>query len=188
MLRKRLLTLACVAGILAFGACFLPPLPPSPHREPPPSPYANLQGIHSIGVDVTNSSESHHVDPTVLARAVVENINWRASANGVYAHVKNVVSGEEGLLEIEVLSENALSSSPSAVVGMVTRNFKVEMSATLKSNDGKVLWHAARASYPVSQDFPVDYSADPWNESLSQRRLADALSNALVYRMLYVAD
>jgi len=35
MVEKKLLTLAGVVGILACGACFLPPLP---QHEPPPPP------------------------------------------------------------------------------------------------------------------------------------------------------
>src|ERR1035438_9069294 len=85
MLEKKLLTLACAAGILACGACFLPPLPE--HHRPPPLPARlALAGIQSIRVSVTNTSESHHLDPSDLALAVTKSINELTNETGVSAY------------------------------------------------------------------------------------------------------
>ena len=54
MFEKKMLTLCCAIGILAFGACFLPPLP---QRQPPPPPIrSGLRGLSNVEVAVANQS------------------------------------------------------------------------------------------------------------------------------------
>jgi hypothetical protein len=68
MLNKKLLTLACAAGILVCGACgmFDRPLPP---------PMRLFVGIHTVRVVVTNKSATHQIDADGVQQAIIKELN-----------------------------------------------------------------------------------------------------------------
>jgi hypothetical protein len=175
MVEKKLLTLACAAGILACGACFLPPLPE--HQPPPLPPRLSLQGIQSIQVSVTNASESHHLNPTDLAQSVIQSINEQATETGVSAYDQRYA--RDAVLEIIVLSESATPSTTSDK----KVSFMIGITATLTRQDGAVIWRETDAKYPFSYNLTSDRSADTWQNAFLRTWLTNMLGTRLVHRM-----
>ena len=144
MFSKKLLTLACVVGILAFGGCIFIPSGPAP---PPAPPRVEFTGIQMIEVAVSNVSESHHLDSTDLAQAVVKEINDHAKYTTMKAEVqKRIGAAGDAVLKITVLSETAVPV-PAAKTPHWTFEFKI--SSTLTTADGKVVWGRTNESYAV---------------------------------------
>jgi|ERR1035438_1476691 hypothetical protein len=178
MVEKKLITLACAIGILACGACFLPPLPE--HRPPPPPPLPQrlaLAGIQSIRVSVTNTSELHRLNPSDLARAVTKSINEQVNETGVSAYDQRYAG--DAVLEIQVLSESS-KPFPSGQKGMV---FEVTISATLTRKGGDVMWRETSVAYPIACFFAQADSSDVRNEPSVRNWVMSTLSNRLVNRM-----
>jgi len=182
MLEKKLVTLVCAAGILACGACFLPPLPQ--HRPQPPQVQLDLQGVQSIRVEVTNNSEPHHLDPSELAQAIANSINWRTKETGVNAHVQKEAG--DAILAITVLNESVTSETTPANGGAVRWTFEVKTSASLTKLNGQTLWHYTEADSRFSRNFALEGHADAWRDPVLQNWLLASLSQRLVYRMFYL--
>src|SRR5271170_4257207 len=135
MLTRKLLTLTFAVGTLAWGVCFLPPLP---HRTPHPPPiHIDLKGIQSIRVVAKNSSDSQHLDPAILAREVANNPNLYIKETGVKAGTVKENGVEDAVLEITVLSENAAPVSPRPMSTIADWAFKIRISASLTKHDGQ---------------------------------------------------
>ena len=183
MLAKKLVTLVCAAGILACGACFLPPLPQ--HPPPPPPRKLDLQGIQSIRVEVTNASEFHHHDPSDLAQAVANAINWRTRETGVNAHIQKEAGDGDAVLAITVLSETATPETTPESDGSTRWSFIVETSATLTKLNGQRVWHETEVNFRVNRSFAQQDPALLWKEPTLAPWLSGALSQRVVYRMLY---
>jgi hypothetical protein len=185
MLEKKLVTLLCAAGILACGACFLPPLPQRP--PPPPPPHLDLQGIQSIRVEVTNNSESHHLDPSDLAQAVANSINWQGKETRVDVHVQKEACDDDAVLAIVIVNESAALGA-TAAKGDPNKEwlFEVKISATLTRKDGQVVWSETDSGPRFSRKLAQTDPAEVWNDPIVRNSLTLALGNRLVYRMLYV--
>jgi len=187
MLEKKLLTLACAAGILACGACFLPPLPE--HHPPPPPPplQIELQDIHDIRVHVTSVAEAHHLDPQELAEAVAKAINvqsWRTRLN---AHADKETGDGDAVLEIAIVDEIATPGA-AATNGAPGNDwlFHVKTSSTLTRKDGSVLWSETDDGLRFSRRLSPQDAADVWHDPAVAHPLILAIGNRLVYRMVYV--
>ena len=176
MVEKKLLTLACAVGILACGACFLPP---APYRPPPPR--IELQGIQSIRVAAANVSESHHVDPSALAQAVANSVELRARETGVNATAQGSAGPADAVLAITVLNESA-TPSPSSDKRL---SLLINISATLTRQDGAVIWRETNAPYQFSYNLRSDDSEDVWQSAFLRTWVTNMLGNRLVYRMFY---
>ena len=178
MVEKKLITLACAVRILVCGACFLPPLPE--HQPPPPPlPRLALAGIQSIRVSVTNTSESHHLDPLDLARAVTKSINEQANETGISAY--DQIYAGDAVLAITVLSESATPST----TGDKKVSFLIDISATLTRQDGAVIWRETDAAYPFSYNLTSDHSEDAWQNAFLRTWLTNMLGTGLVHRMFH---
>jgi hypothetical protein len=177
MVEKKLLTLACAVGILACGACFLPPLP---EHQPPP-PRIELQGIQSIRVAAANVSELHHIDPSALAKAVANSIELRARETGVNATAQGSAGPADAVLAITVLSESAiLSLSSNKRLSLL-----INVSATLTRQDGAVIWRETDAAYQFSYSLRSDDSEDVWQSAFLRTWVTNMLSTRIVNRMFY---
>jgi len=177
MVEKKLLTLAGVVGILACGACFLPPLP---QHEPPPPPVRNgFDGVHSIRVEVTNASPSHHLDRAALAQKIAETINEQSWKTKVIAHVGKEAGDENAVLVITVLSETVVSAKP----GRMT--FLLKDSAALTRLDGTLVWRETEAGNWITRHVDEENAADAWKEPGLVNRVDKELSDRLVFRMFY---
>ena len=184
MLEKKIVMLVCAAGILACGACFLPPLPQRP--PPPPPPRLDLQGIQNIRVEVTNNSESHYLDSGNLAEAVANSINWRTKETGVSAHVQKEAGEGDAVLAITVLNETATPETTPKNGGATQWSFFIKTSATLTKQNGQVAWHETEAGSRFSRALAQDDPIAVWKDPSLQSGLSFALSRRMVYRMFYV--
>jgi hypothetical protein len=180
MVKKKLLVLAGVVGILACGACFLPPLPE--HEPPPPPVRIGLDGVQSIRVEVANASPSHHLDSAALARKIAETINEQSWKTKVNAHVGKEAGGEDAVLVITVLSET-MEAAPPAKTGSMT--FHVKDSATLTRLDGALVWRETEAGNWITRNVVEENAADAWKEPGLVDGLDKELSDRLVFRMFY---
>jgi hypothetical protein len=176
MVEKKLITLACAIGILACGACFLPPMP----YHPLP-PHLELQGIQSIRVEAANVSESHHLDPPVLANAVANSIELQARETGVSAYDRRYAGVGAAVLQINVLSESATTSLSSDKRLSVVIN----VSATLTRQDGQVIWRETDAPYRFGYNLRPDDSEDVWQSAFLRTWVTNLLGTELVHRMFY---
>jgi hypothetical protein len=179
MLEKKLLTLAGALGILACGACFLPPLPE--HRSPLPQ----LQGVRRIRVVVASSSDSQHVDPSALAQAVAFRINLETSGTGAKAYVGDKAEDRDGILYIAVLKASATPGSAPVANGLVLWSLDLTISATLTDSGGRVVWQEEDGDYRLSRSFPPKDPAEIWNDPIFRNWLARSAGDRLVERMLH---
>ncbi len=179
MLEKKLVTLASAAGILACGACFLPPLPQ--HRPPPPV-RIGIEGIQSIRVEVINASTTHRLDPAGLAQQVASTINEHPWNTKINAHVGKEDGEGDAVLEISVLSETIDAETP-AKPGNV--RFVIKDSATLTRQDGALVWRETEAGSSIARNVAEGDPADAWKNPALVDGVDKALSNRLVFRMFY---
>jgi hypothetical protein len=179
MVKKKLLTLAGVVGILACGACFLPELPQ--HTTPPPPPvHIWLDGVQSIRVEVANASPSHHLDSAALARKIADAINEQSWKTKVNAHVGKQAEGEDAVLAITVLSETAVPAKS----GRLT--FLIKDSATLTRLDGALVWRETEAENWLMQSADNEgYAEATWKFPGFLNQVDNQLSARVVYRLLY---
>jgi hypothetical protein len=146
MFSKKLLTVACVVGILAFGGCiFIPSGNVAP--PPPPPPRLELRGIQNIQVAATSLSESNHINPSALAQAVTNNINSRTVVTGIKAEVQKEGEIRGAALKISILSETATRDTNQPSVTAIRWIFLLKISATLTKPDGQVVWSETNADY-----------------------------------------
>jgi hypothetical protein len=176
MLKKKLLTLACAAGVLACGACFLPP---APYRPPP---GLDLHGVQRIRVEAENVSESHHLGPSGVASAVATSINWLAGETRVAASSQNEAGVAQSVLHVSVLSESMLPYRS----GEKRLSFQIKISATLTKPNGTLAWRETGAVYSTTYHGPSESTADAWEDPNVQRwvnaEVGSKLANSIFYR------
>jgi hypothetical protein len=178
MVEKKLLTLAGVVGILACGACFLPPLPQ--HKPTPPPIRNGFDGVQSIRVEVANASPSHHLDSADLSRKIADAINEQSLKTKVNAQVGKEAGGEDAVLAITVLSETA----EQAKSGRLT--FDIKDSATLTRQDGALVWRETEADNWLMQSADNEaYVAAAWKVPGFLNQADKELSDRMVSRMFY---
>lgn len=181
MLEKKLLTLACALGILACGACFLPPLPE--HRPPaPPPPIASL-GVNNICVSVTNRSDAPHIDPAVFAGRVIVNINRRSPAGAPRARFCGGAS-PDATLQISIAGESVALEQSNPPSANLRYTFHLRIDATLVTPDGAVLWTDSRPDYQ-SNTLTLPGSANPWKSPGFDAWVHHQVCDRLVSRMLF---
>jgi hypothetical protein len=181
MLEKKLVTLAAVAGILLCGGCIFIP---SGSEPPAPPPLIDLQGVHRVEVEVTESSAAHHVEPAALARTVADTINWKTKGNGIKAVAPKTPGKADAVLQITILDESAVPlAKQTADYARFTFHFKV--SAKLTGQDGKVIWEEKNADYPLPLRYDPEDPSGVWKADAMRRDLFVELSIRLVDRMMY---
>jgi len=182
MLERKLVTLACAAGILATGACFLPPLP---DRKPPAPPIAlDLLGVKTIGVSVVDKSSGQHISSSGVASA----IELRLATDGRRANL-SAFPAEDGkehdaLLEVTILSVSAAPGADPAGSGIVW-DLNVNVSAVLTKTGGSVIWHEDDPLYHVRHRTRQEPEETMWKDDpIVQRQLSQGVANRLVFRLL----
>jgi hypothetical protein len=185
MLRKKLLTLACVLAILAFGGCIFIP------SGPPKAPRIEFNGIRTIQVDVANNSESHHIDPAQLARAVVKSINSDASATGIKGQLPQAQQAQpqaatpDAVLKITVLSESATLAPVTKLEKNPYWTFQFRISTTLTKSDGEVVWSRTNADFPNVRTYARKDPPEGWQNPALLRDITSRLGTDLLVRMYY---
>ena len=173
MLSKKLVTLGGALGILACGACFVPPQRPY-HPPPAPPPPASLRGIRTIAVQVSNDSESRHLPAAELAAMVARNIGLLGSEPHITATTDGAAD-PDARLGIEIRRETATPQPVDLNWAIV-----IEASSTLTARDGRVLWSEAR-SYTTARRFPAQDPEQVWQNSQIRTWLAWTLANRMMH-------
>ena len=168
MLRKKLLTIACAAGILACGACFLPPLP---QRKAPLPP--TLASIHLIAIDVEDGTSRTLFDPRIMSNATASKFNQLWTDFPVRAEAFNETAPRDAVLKITVLRKTA-SCNPEGSNKQLC-SFELIVSFTLIAGDGKMLQSAPQKS----SGFRVVYKRDSLPENLDENPFRQAASYSL---------
>ncbi len=184
MLEKKLITLGCAVGILACGACFLPPLPQ--HEPMPPPVRLDLQGIRRIRVEVTNESQSHDLDPNALANWIEIRIDSQARRAGVktFSQRDHASVDADAVLKVAVLDESALPVRMRSNGSDEDWNFQVNISGVLTKKNGQVVWRETDGNYQFSHELTSLAAADILSQPDVRNWLTLAVGRRLVARML----
>jgi hypothetical protein len=182
MLERKLVTLACAAGILASGACFLPPLP---NRAPASPPIAlDLQGVKNIGVRVINKSSVQRLSASDVAGF----IERRLALEGRRAHLAAYPAGDDtpqdAVLQVTILSESATPAAYANGTG-IAWDLNVSASAVLTKTGGRVIWQETDESYHIRYETRQESEDALWKEDpVAKSRLSQGVANRLVFRLL----
>jgi hypothetical protein len=183
MLEKKVITVACAVGILACGACFLPPLPE--HQPPPPPVLLDLQGIQRIRVEVTNTSESRNLDSDALARWIKIRINSEFRSAGVKAvsQKESVREKTDAVMQVTVLKESAILKRMEPDGFEADWDFQINISAVLAKNDGQVVWRESDGEYRFYEKFPALETGIVLRHPDTKEWLVNGIGQRLVSRM-----
>ena len=184
MLRKQLITLAAILGILGCGACFLPNLVDRDPIPPPPPLKIDLRGVRMIGVTVSDDSKAPLLDPAMLSQRVAEYGNFRSRDTKVKWRVHRESGNEDARLKISILKESAVKvpqTTPSAAQKWALR---LTISSTLTTRDGRVIWQDTNRNRDLA---PAITAADETEflQKLSHPWIYGALSYPLIKSMFY---
>lgn len=190
MLRKKLLTVACVVGILACGACFLPPGDNGPSYPPPPPPSApqlrtELHGVKAIRVVVDDATEAHFLDASQVARAVSAHLLEQASQSHISLEKGETLQPGDALLRIILQSTTAVPHNPVAGNPARVWQFHLIYTATLTDASGKTVWQRKEQPYAHMYELQVNDPADVWTTPEVQGRFPNAFGSNVVHEMLY---
>jgi hypothetical protein len=181
MEREKLIALAAVAGILAYGACFLPP-PRLPAPPRPPRPHLDLRGSKRLRVTVTNTSDTHHFDAGMLEGCLADSINRRREAGVPAAVAGGEASAGDSILSIVIERESAVAEAQQLANDSTTWDFDVTISASAERADGVVVWKQAGRVYQGVVLTAKD--GDPWNSAAIGVRAHYYICDPLAVQML----
>jgi len=189
MLGKKLLTIGCVLGILACGACFGPVY----HGPPPPAPppLRPMEGVHTIRVTVTNASDTKHFASSRLAQSVIDQINYlsRRRNSGLHAIGSEAAKPADAILAVTILTETPYSVNRLASLGQAEWKVACKASATLTANDGRVIW--SDPNLLLTEQFSLDHASDQgatfnWDAPIVKNQTLYMMGFTLVGRMIYL--
>jgi hypothetical protein len=171
MVKKKLLTLAGVVGILACGACFLPPLP----QKKAPLPPA-LSSVHEIAVQVEDGAAGNLFDPVIMSKATADVFNQFWMDYQVRAEAYNTGGHGDAVLIITVLNKTT-----SCVPKGDGEYCSIELIAsyTLTAVDGRVLLSRPRESskngiWQQGSSLPENLKANTFRRLASESLAATA--------------
>lgn len=168
MFEKKLLTLAGVVGILASGACLLPPLPQKKASLPPV-----LASVRRITIQVEDGTSGNLFDPLILSNATAGNFNQLWKDFPVRADAINVGESSDAALRITV-HRKTVSCKPESKKGLFC-SYEMIISVTLTATDGTIL----KSRQQVSSKFGLWYHDDSLNENLNANPLRQQASYSL---------
>ncbi len=182
MRRQKLVTLGCVTGVLACGACFLPP--PSPRRPQPPRPLARIELGKSkrIRVTVMNNAEANAIDLAMMEGCVADSINNRHVVGVPPAVGGGSAQSDDAVLQVTMEKETAAQEPQQLSPGYTTWDFDVTLSAVLVRADGDAVRHAFSEVY---RGVAVTRAGEsPWTAQVFPARAKYYVCDPLVGRML----
>lgn len=180
MLEKKLLTLACAIGILAFGACFLPPIYHNP-PAPPPSLRPELSHIRTLHVRVTEASQPGHIDTDRVAKSISEEVKLLTDG---YIVVTPASSTADAVLDVTVTQENASAQTVNPASGNTIWLFEINFSSSLTTVYGAVPWKSVDDRVHFAQAISPHHSQDIWKERIIRREAPDALAARVAAQLL----
>lgn len=152
------MTVVCAIGILACGACFLPP----PRQTLPPPPRIDLRGSRDISVVVTNVSETHHIDADAFGRWIADAINEDSGPSGPKAHGGGKPNPGEAVLQISIKKESAESRTDTIPPALSVWTLSTTIDAMLLAADGTVVLHLSNDEYRSNARRRASDSQDIW--------------------------
>jgi hypothetical protein len=158
MMKQKLLTVAGVLGILACGACFLPPIGQKQPTAPPINP--KLTGIHKIRVEVAETVDPGHLDIIELARSTASDISAEASGRGIKALTSE--GRVDATLSIVITDESAFQTRMNDINGAVNWRYDVIWDATLTTSDGNIRWQEKNRRVRFSHWFSQPPGENVW--------------------------
>lgn len=184
MLRKQLITLAAILGILGCGACFLPNLVDRDPIPPPPPLTIDLHGVHTIGVTVSDDSKASLLDPAMLAQRVAEYGNFRSRDTKVKFRVHRDGENEDAQLKIAILKESAVKIPQTAPGTAQKWALRLVISSTLTARDGRVIWQEMDRNRDLRTPITAADETE-FLQKLSHPWIYGALSYPLIKSMFY---
>jgi hypothetical protein len=193
MVEKKLFTLACVLGILACGACFGPdknqsppvsrPIRIHPPTISPPKPI-DLTGIRKILIKVTNSTETHHVDPGVLGRMIASSFNFHEHSYIPRAYTQGAPQPGDAVLQVTIVKE---ITGPEAAINAQEppgQFLDLFMDASLTQDDGKVIWSESKLYFRFADTGRWLPSRNPWGSWDFKDWLHNEVATWLYFRIV----
>jgi hypothetical protein len=181
MLKKQLLTLAAIVGILACGACFAP----SRYTPPPPPPIA-VEGLKNLRVVVRDGTGSARLNPAALAAVIVQNFNYRFHNNGLSAHLAEQ-PGDDGIAEVKIVSVTAARNPDVVANGEQSWKFEVKTVVSLTRSNGQVLWQGAEATDSPQLNSYATEEEEMWRDPFVQSQLLRAVGGRVVHTVAFQA-
>jgi len=157
MLDKKLLTVGSAIGILAMGACFLPPDRSPSHPLPP-----YLRSIHSIAILVEDATGESPMDSYTMSAATAGRFNRLGAEFPVHAAPQRVGTYSDVVLHI-VVTQKSLSHVRTAGSRELWE-FQISTDSTLISNNGQFLWNLPNGAVRVTRWFPADAGTPSWTD------------------------
>lgn len=184
MVRKQLLTVGCVLGILACGACFLPPIKTTPTYPPAPL-REELHGIKAIRVVVDDASATHFVDASQVAACVTQNLDGRAGRTHIRSDNRETPRAGNALLRITIKNVTTTENQYAQQGAAKRWSLGVTIDATLSDADGKTLWEQKDQTYRDDDSFESDDPATIWKTSRALNWLSGRFSDQILGAMFY---
>jgi hypothetical protein len=177
MFEKKLVTLCCAVGILACGACFLPPLP---ERKTPLPPA--LASVHNIAIHVEDGTAGNLFDPLIMSNATAGNFNRLWNEFAVRAEGFSTGKPSDAALRITVLRKTA-----SCIPGDKGRQFcSIEMIASFNvtAADGRILQSNLEERSKFGLWVTGNSLPETWNSNPFRQEAAYALARTAGVKLL----
>ncbi len=166
MVKKQLLTLAAVVGILACGACFMPDLPEHKPASPPMPPA--LASVHMIAIHVEDGIGGNLFDPSIMSNATARNFNQLWQEFPVRAEAYNALGPSNAALRITVLRKT--TSCKPGYNGNQFCSFEMIASFTLTDAEGRILISRPQENWNFNfwqknDSLPNNLNSNPFRQS-----------------------
>jgi hypothetical protein len=179
MHRRKLLTVACALGVLACGACFLPPL-----REPPPPLPPSLAAVRTIAVQIEDSSAHDLIHEAPMSAAVASNFN-RLWAEFPVRALPYVEAGRyDAVLKVTIIQKTVSGGSTSH--GNQLWTFEILASLALTASDGRILQSETNQRSRFGFSSKIGLAPGTWNSAPIRNQAAYALAMTVGDRLLFV--
>jgi hypothetical protein len=184
MLRKKLLTIACVTGILACGACFLPPIKTTPTY--PPAPLRDeLRGIKAIAIFVDDGSGSHFLAAGQVKGLLAANVDARQNQTHISCLFRATPRPKDAVLRITLLDESATLQAPASSQPVPLWLLQLTVDAKLTGPNGQILWQQQKVTYSHNESIQTNDPAEAWKDPKVSYWLSREFSDQLLGAMFY---
>jgi hypothetical protein len=185
MLRKQLITLAAILGILSCGACFLPDLVDRTPPEPPPAIVINLRGIREVAIYVACEPQPSHLRCSGIAGHARASLNSMRPHTGVGAHLKSDGGTDDAALEISAIEGVVVPDGPLVAGKEVEWKLPIHVSARLVKRDGTVVWSEEAGDYSYDLFSREQMPDGVWKNRRLHGWAEEWVGQAVVSEMLY---
>ena len=175
MSRGQMTTIACVLTILGFGAC-------GGGRVPPPPLPPVLTQVHTIGVEVGDSSGHDLVNTDLMSRDVALTMNAVWKGRPIHVEATGPSTRADAALRITILRKTFSCGSPNQL-GFESCDFLITSSIVLKATDGQVLWHFENYQSHFTNRYKKGFPPNGWSLDETNSVAAQVLAFDLLDRI-----